>query len=353
MKKIISILILITCFGFIGCSDDNENPYAVEELIITKADVLYHATGGTGVVEIQTNDAITATPIHDWCTAIVSGNKISLEIPAYDGLESRNTILTIKAGGKESNLTITQESAILWFDGFDVISKAISFTAEGGIAKAAVKSSYPVDVTDKPDWLTYEFKNDSVYINIAPWNNPRQGSVTFRSNNREISYQIMQFSYASLLGEWEFSYATAHKGARQTPFSVSLSEKVKEESYTFGPFVVTSKLNSSFTANYKTATQSITLQGPEYLGIIPDDLFPHAYMCLRSSTDNRIGTTSVQIEGVIAIDETGKVTCTFKDNGTYSSGTITGFGFFNWANQEFTGSVYRQKVFHDIIMTKK
>ena len=154
------------------------------------------------------------------------------------------------------------------------------------------------------------------------------------------------------------TYTTTVNGTRVAPVKVEVKQKSANSTYTFGPFEIMKDsfqkpLFGSFTATYDASKQSFLMKGPEFIGYLTGDAYPWTYMCFIRSATSLTTSSTVQMEGKINVDEEGIISCDFIDNGTWSGSTAIGWGFFNFANQEFTGSIYSKKIFIDIKMTKR
>ena len=338
--------------GFIISSCEKETGVDIPEpkLKVTEADVIFETQGGDGFIKVVAPGAITAESSGDWCTVSVSGTTVNLTASENIGLGGRTAVITIKSGEEKIDVTAVQTSSIMWFKEF--IDSSLGYTADGGVLKSAVITSYPITVKSKPDWLNYKFENDSIYLTVPASSKPRKGTITFTSEGRDITYDILQLSYGSLLGDWTFEYSTSEGGSR-LKFDLKMEQNVKDNSYKLGLFSIATGLSNSIELRFDQSIPGVILTNRQYMGAIPGDAFPHVYACMARSATSLSTSTTVQMVGIIDITDDGTVTCTLKDNGTWSGSTAIGFGFFNWANQELTGSIYRQKIYINIVMTKK
>lgn len=333
-----------------GCSDGIDNPYPDETLIVTKADVLFQALGGKGVIEVQTEAVLEATSNKSWCSLVVSGNQLLVEISAYDGLEARNALVTIHSERRSCELTITQEGAVVWFEDFDMVSREISFSPKGDTISSAVHSSYPVEVVDKPDWVSYHFEENRFYLIADGVNKPRKGSIAFKSNNRDLVFQVGQIGYDSFLGEWEFAYTDPAKLTERQTINVTLSKNEEDDtSFILGPIAATSSVDCYLKADYIPGSSNLVIQCTQYLGQNPAlPSYQHIYLCFITAS-NYTWDSSLQIQGLFSLSETGEASYTFRvPNSLYR-----GFGLFGFPSLSpgSGGGYYRRMM--DIIMTKK
>lgn len=360
MKKIFYITFLFTVgLLFTGCEKDTSVDIPEPTLKVIESDILFTQTGGSGFIKVESDGAISATSEQSWITLNTSGNTINVSVGANDNIGGRNGIITITSGSEKVEVAVLQLAALFYLENEE--NNSLVFPPAGTTIKVPYKSDIVPTVSTKDSWVKAVIGEYNVIEVTTSAADVKRSSkvyvtVTFESGlQKTIEINVAQESdYSYLLGAWEFSYSTTYGGSRATPLTVNLIQNVENDSYKIGPFEVTAgKLTDVyFIVKFIPTTKNLMIYGTaQYLGQITGDAFPHAYMCLRSSNNYVIRGDQYELEGVIDISST--TTCKFRDTGSSATYTMAGFGFFNWANQEFTGTVYRQKVFYDIIMTKK
>ena len=128
-KNIIRILSLAALLAAFAC-EPKENIPAMEDYdlisVSSGADLAFKAIGGDGVITISPIDEkLEAVSQQSWChITSVEGNKISVHVDEYGGLESRYAKLVLKAGEAEA-VTVVQQYGIIvrTFDPKDITIK--------------------------------------------------------------------------------------------------------------------------------------------------------------------------------------------------------------------------------------
>ncbi len=352
MNKLLHILLIaIFCVTYTGCSNDDEQ--ADQTLKIVEANTIYAAVGGTGFIKLETIGAITATSDSEWCVPAVAGNTINLTVAPNKGLQGRTAAITIQGDGEKRIIAVTQTGAIMWFKDFK--AETIAFLSEGTTVKTAIVSSYPISIDNKPDWLSYKIENDSLYLTVEA-SAPRKGVITFSSESGSVTYNIVQLSYAGLLGEYDMAFDNPSTGRRETR-SVIFVEKQKDVSFTLDGLVITGTTVGKVEMKFSSATNNMTINAGQYLATIANSTGDFVYLSLRTAGGQYGYSADYQIAGIFNLDDNGKVTYTFRDNGTWPGQVAAGFGFYLFklqpptASGAATGSSYIR--FMNIVMTKK
>jgi len=105
-NKLIYIITTLALFAS-GCNKE-------EETILNVVETHFNITekGGTGVIVVETNAALTAESNVDWCTVSVSGRQaVNVSVSANNGLTNRTATVTLTAGDKTAKVPVTQEGA--------------------------------------------------------------------------------------------------------------------------------------------------------------------------------------------------------------------------------------------------
>ena len=116
-KNIIRILSLAALLAAFAC-EPKENIPSMEDYdlisVSSGADLAFKAIGGDGVITISPIDEkLEAVSQQSWChITSVEGNKISVHVDEYGGLESRYAKIVLKAGEAEA-VTVVQQYGII------------------------------------------------------------------------------------------------------------------------------------------------------------------------------------------------------------------------------------------------
>lgn len=350
MKKIFNILtITILTVLFISCEKDTGIDTVEPLLKIVESDVTFETSGGTGYINVAAPGNVTATSNEDWLKVDnIAGATINISAEPNTGMGGRAATITIMSGGETVEVTAVQTASVMWFK--DLKGSSIAFLSEGSTVKTAVSTSFPIEVESKPDWITFSFENDSVYLTAAP-NAPRKGSITFVSQGRTISYDIMQVSYAGFVGEWELEFTNPSASNRLETTTVILEEKEKNQSFLLKNLIITGSNEAEILVDFNPATNGVIISAGQYLMTATDGR--HVFLSLRSDRGTYTWSASSQIAGTLDIAEDGTVTYTFKENGTWVE--ANGIGFYLFTGEisapVATGSSYRRLM--NLKMTKK
>ena len=83
---------------------------------VTKADLYFTSSGGTGNIEIKSNNGLQATSSVDWCTVSVSGGVIAAKVAENTSIESRAGTITVSDGVLTSLVAVYQEGLACTID---------------------------------------------------------------------------------------------------------------------------------------------------------------------------------------------------------------------------------------------
>ena len=351
--KIISntIITIITIISVIFSSCENDSGIETQEPIlkIIESDVIFETTGGDGYIIVEAPENITASSNEEWLKINdVSGTKINITAEPNKGMGGRTATITIKSSGELLDVTAVQTAAVVWFKDFR--DNTIAFLSEGNTIETKVTSSYPIVVEDKPDWISYIFENDSLYLTALP-SAPRKGSITFLSEGRSLTYNIVQVSYSGFLGEWEMEFTNPSSSNRLETTTVFLEEKEKDSSFWLKNLLITGSELAEIAVDFNPNSNNVTISARQYLMTASDGR--NVFLCLRSDRGTYSYSVNSQLEGTLDIAEDGTVTYIFGQNGTWPDANGIGFYLFTGdiENPVATGSSYRRLM--NIKMTKK
>lgn len=165
---------------FAACSKDEVSYTPVEPLQITQADVEYEAAGGQGTITAEA--AVTeAKCAASWVTVSTSGNKVNITVAENTLMDGRSAKISIKAGSKESGVTVTQKGIAYGLVG----NSAYKFDDKAHSVTLPVVHSAPITVESSSSWITAVMDEESssiqikVAANAGSWN--RSGEVTIKS----------------------------------------------------------------------------------------------------------------------------------------------------------------------------
>ncbi len=318
MKYLLNILVIFSfSLILVGCGDDD---YEEQPLSIVKSVQEFEAVGGNQKVTVEGIENASIQSDKDWCTATLSGNTLSIDVPANNSYEGRTAQLTLKLTNQTVFVNVYQKANLFWIEGLDFLNKKISFPPEGGaLENMVVNSNLPIEITKSADWIKYTYTDGILSISAGASSIVRQGTITFKSGDREETFTVTQISmpYENYIGEWNVSYLDGYNDNSPVSAKAVIAAKENGTSYT-----LTISTFGTLTAYYNSANQSITIAGGEELGV-----YAVAYD-LVSGFVNPAG--SVTVSGVVQMEAVPdyidqKITCAFADNGTWPNNVVDGF----------------------------
>lgn len=345
MRTFNIIWFVLLGFLYASCSRDSGVVVSEPQLKVVESQIIFETTGGTGYIKVMASEQVTAISNQNWCTVSLSGNTINLAVEANEGMGGRTAIIAIKSGAETTTVTAVQTGAFVWLKDFQN-GQSLQFLSEGSTLKTAASSSFPITV-EKPDWISYEFANDSLYLTAAA-GSPASGTIVFTSGGLTKAYPVLRCSYAGLLGEWDMQFYNPGTGKTEHEL-VTLSRDVVNASVLMDGLVIAGPYLAQIKMGFNPTTFGLTLSAGQYLSTIEGQLI---YISLRSAAGNVGGATTAQLAGKLAISPTGVTTYTFGDNGTWTGYVAGGFGFYLWSGTPpvTSGTSYRR--FMDIVLTK-
>lgn len=157
MKKILTLL-AIALAALTSCKPEEEEISPSEVYLnVYYDDIVFPSDGGEDSFEIESNGEWVITNDADWLTVEPSegnGNGlITLTASASDVYDDRNTVITVRAGGKTETFTVTQKYA----EALLVTKNKFDIPQEGGEFTVEVQSNISYDVLideDSQSWIT-------------------------------------------------------------------------------------------------------------------------------------------------------------------------------------------------------
>lgn len=319
MKHIIlKLTFLFLLATIISCGNDS-----YDEKVVDSVYGAYEFTANSETATIELEDLANASVSSNqaWCTAKMSGKTLTIEVPDNRSIDGRSALLTLKSGDITGFVRITQLGAYFWIDGLNPMSKNISVRPEGKVLDdIKINSLLPYEIVKSDPWIEYSDDNGNLILTVGASSTPRQGTITFKSGNREDVYTVTQISYADFVGTWDFAY-NLMSNSGSTPIKTTAELKVKESgiSYTINcpdwPYEVT--------LLYNEENNSLVLAGGEEYGI-----FANVYLIVGGLINQNDGirfNANTQMEAKTQIET--KTTCQFADNESWAGQVIDRFQF--------------------------
>ena len=194
MKRItkIALFSVLTLLAAVSCRKEQEQ--AVEwrtELQVTKSNLVFMPGGGTETLELNLSNA-SVTADQSWCSPSISGNTVTVTVPANDGKQSRYALLTITAGSEKVTAAVIQYGEV--FDGMELVDMEVS--NKGGQFAYPYTSNLDVDVKADQPWvhITFDEENPIVYVTVDKYEGfgTRFATVTYTAGSHSGSAQVIQ-----------------------------------------------------------------------------------------------------------------------------------------------------------------
>jgi hypothetical protein len=212
MKKSIYLYSTLLSLAIMaGCSDWGEEP-EMNILELESAHVSFDAYGGAGDIVVKSAGSITASCSDSWCTTDVSGNKVTVTVPACGELMGRATVVTVVSGVKKVQVPVMQSGVLI---DCDRTPRAISNKAYD--TTLLVHAPVPVTVTSSATWLVPSISGATMHIHAD--DNPtfavRVGTLTLSAGSFTLPITITQQAISDKLllkdyaGTWTLTHTSA------------------------------------------------------------------------------------------------------------------------------------------------
>lgn len=314
IKKIYTLLLMACCIGFVGCSDDDETVQAT--LKVVKSDVSYDCFGGEGTIEVNSVDPVTATSSVNWCQATASGNVIQLKVAPNQSESSRTAVISLQSASGSTQVAIYQMGDVPISD---IEGRALGKNGEQ--LTFHVKSVSEIQIESSADWLTYQLEGEQLTVNIADF--PPGSPTGTRSATLTVSagkVYKMQYTYSQFNMEGEFDCFRSVDGVQQSYGTCRLEESATPLVYNVYP------KGSIFDGPYKISYENgqFVIRFNQVLGAY--DATRNIVLCAYDKAGRLSWDSKIEyVAPVVFSQETGLMTLTFQDNGTWAGQHVDGF----------------------------
>lgn len=194
MKRITTVLMLVTLFFFAACEKETV-------LTVDLTDLSYTDAGGSQTITIIANKPWTISASQSWCKVSpsggeeASGSRISISCDANTTYDARSCTVTVTCAELMKTISISQATnngLMLSQTSYDLTKEAQQLNIE---VKANVQFSVEVDSGCK-DWVRYNttkgLTTSTVILDIAENTSydGREGKVTIKQNGGSLSSTI-------------------------------------------------------------------------------------------------------------------------------------------------------------------
>lgn len=265
MKRIYHYLFLLTCLLFVACNDDDNN---AEGAYIIKSEVTFEAQGGTGTIEVST-DNLSASSDQDWCKVEAEGNIVKVTVPQNIDIGGRTALITILANNNKLMVPVTQVAPVFIISSTD----PLSFFGNDETIELQVQSSLEVKISPEADWIKYEKTGNTIAFHCTKSDVPlRTGQVKIMSGTKTVTLECKQ---TCIEGEYTFTYTNTDWD--DIDLDATLTKDPNEEN----TFILKGDLPYGRELKLKYENNKLAFHAGQYLGTeIIDEKEYHLFMTL-------------------------------------------------------------------------
>jgi hypothetical protein len=194
MKRItkIALFSVLALLAAVSCRKEKEEPLDWRtELQVLKSNLVFMPGGGTETLEVNLSN-VSVTADKSWCSVSVSGNTISVAVPANEDKLSRYAKLTITSGSESLTAAVIQYGEV--FDGMELVDMEVS--NKGAQFAYPYTSNLDVDVQADQPWvhITFDEEDPIVYVTVDKNEGfgTRFATVTYTAGSHSGSAQVIQ-----------------------------------------------------------------------------------------------------------------------------------------------------------------
>ena len=321
MKKIINILLIALCACMAGCSSDDD--VITERLKVVQSDINFNALGGTGRIDLESVEPISATSSADWCTVSVSGQSVILTVDKNYTIEGRTVMIVITSGNEVTKVPVSQIG-----ETFSTNLMNYTFSDKGGSKSFDLKFTHECIIEGNPDWLTYVLGNEVITFTVAESHVNRVAAFTLISGHNRLKFQMGQV--VSIAGDYDVYYK--NDNGNMTKGEAEVQDVDGNCVVKISDVVINTALAATYT------NSEFTFAFPQYLGRIP----PYEVYLCAYSPGTLSWTNNLRYKAKTDYDENGKLMFRFSDyDKTWAGKEMTGFYFGAFSGKIEAGGAYK------------
>ena len=196
---------LLALVAFASCRRQEAEPLDWRtKLQVVESDLVFTPVGGTGTITLNST-GVTATSDASWCQTSVSGDKVSVTVSEWGGLESRYTKVLVSKDGETVSVPVAQTGVNLG---------GIEIESEISLKGAAATFTYPctantaITATSEEGWITPVLEEDELKISVAanPDKAVRFGTVTITVGDVVKEVSVTQYPVFENTSDWVVTY---------------------------------------------------------------------------------------------------------------------------------------------------
>lgn len=261
MKRIFNLILCALCvISYTSCNDDEGIEYTqVSPIKIISRDVTFPASASQGSIVVDAPGEFTISKTDQgWCSATISGSTINVSVEENLGLESRNSMLTIRCGADTTSIAIIQAGVI-----FDLSSGAqILLGDEAKTYSYDIKCNTELTLTPTADWISVKVEEDQMHITLTENNTGhiRRGSIKYKAGTNEDQIIVTQYDFEKdIAGEYMLLFTNSSTGRRQY-INATLNKTGNSYSIDLTDFGL------SIPVTYNKASGDLIIKAGQYLG---------------------------------------------------------------------------------------
>lgn len=181
MKYFYHIFLLVAMLAVTAaCSnDDYSTPESQSDLAIVKSTVNFGPGKSAGEIEFSSSRQVSVTSDSKWCVVTSDGNKVTVDVDAFNQIESRTAIVTLTDGYKTIRVPVHQDGFVLR------VGKSLYVTgheADEFDLKVTSNVELTVETSDgASSWLTLTKTSTGYHFKMSEAAKDRTASVYFKS----------------------------------------------------------------------------------------------------------------------------------------------------------------------------
>ena len=162
MKKIYLISVLLLSMVLAGCENSSEyRDFLDTQVKIENSDVVFTAAGGTGTIEIATED-FTSISDQSWCTLTTNGKIITVNATPNVSISGRTARVTVKSGDKVNYVSVSQAALVI------AAARQVGIDGKGEILRVPYESAITPTIQSSESWLTALVDGNEIVLTAEP-----------------------------------------------------------------------------------------------------------------------------------------------------------------------------------------
>ena len=313
MKKIFNLILCALCvLSYTSCNDDEGIEYTqVSPIKIISRDVNFPASASQGSIVVDAPGEFTVSKTDQgWCTTTISGSTIQVSVEENLGLESRNSMLTIRCGNDTTSIAVIQSGVI-----FDLSAGSqILLGNEAKTYSYDIKCNTDLTLTPSDEWISVSVEEDKMNITLTENNtgHVRRGSIAYKAGTNEDKITITQYDFEKdIAGEYMLLFTDAETGALKY-LDATLSKAGNAYS------IKLTGLGFSIPVTFNQANGDLIMKAGQYIG---DYASYKVHTMLWDTTAGLVTwSTSTSMSAAFEYAEeegVGYTIAPFKDNGSW------------------------------------